>query len=409
MGYTKQIVKGFSWSAILNLAAMGISIIKIVILSRFIFGPTEFGVFGVGVLVLGILELITETGINVFLIQETTPLTKYLDTAWVISIVRGMLISLLMVLISYPIAVFFRITPFWTFILAFSLLPLLRGFINPAVTNWQKKLKFQQDSIYRFSISAIEDISIVILAIITRNIYSFIIGMLLGVCIEVALTFIFVKERPKLKFVKSHFKEIVNRGKWVTLAQVFDYLFRHTDDTVVGRLLNVSALGIYQNAYTLSSLPENAIAQQLSKVTFPVFVNIRGEKPRVKRAFTRTFWITLLVITPFGLALFFFSDPLIRTFLGPKWLLAIPVLRVLSLFGIARAMTNLFYPVFLAFKKQNYITITTLVSWVILGIFIIPMTQTFGLTGAAFSALLGTLAGLPTALVLFNRIFSESK
>src|SRR5579859_6578560 len=136
MGYTKQIIKSFSWSAVLNSAAMGISLVKIIILSRFIFGPTEFGVFGVGVLVLGILELVTETGINVFLIQEASPIKTYLDTAWVVSILRGILISLSMAILSYPIAVFFKITSYWPFILAFSLLPLLRGFINPAVTNW---------------------------------------------------------------------------------------------------------------------------------------------------------------------------------------------------------------------------------------------------------------------------------
>src|SRR5581483_3198285 len=132
MGYSKQVIKGFSWAAILNASAMAISFAKITILSHFIFGPAEFGVFGVGVLVLGILELITETGINIFLIQEKEPLTTYLDTAWFVSILRGVLISICIAILSYPIAIFFKIPNYWTFILAFASLPLLRGFINPA-------------------------------------------------------------------------------------------------------------------------------------------------------------------------------------------------------------------------------------------------------------------------------------
>ncbi len=69
-----------------------------------------------------------------------------------------------------------------------------------------------------------------------------------------------------------------------------------------------------------------------------------------------------------------------------------------------RAMTNLFYPIFLAFKKQNYITITTLVSWVTLGVFVFPLTKMFGLTGAAAAALIGSMTGFPVALILFNKI-----
>src|SRR6266700_885009 len=114
MGYSKQIdesysmriVKGFSWGAILNALAMAISFGKIIILTHFVFGPVEFGVFGVGVLILGFLELVTEVGINVFLVQETGPLEEFLDTAWVISIARGVIISLAIILASYPLAVF---------------------------------------------------------------------------------------------------------------------------------------------------------------------------------------------------------------------------------------------------------------------------------------------------------------
>src|SRR5437763_1047911 len=113
MGYSKQILRGFSWAAFLNVSAMGVSFVKVIFLSRFVFGPAEFGIFGVGVLILGILELLTETGINVFLVQETDPLEKYLDTAWVVSILRGIIIALVLALLSYPISIFFKIATNW--------------------------------------------------------------------------------------------------------------------------------------------------------------------------------------------------------------------------------------------------------------------------------------------------------
>ena len=46
-----------------------VAIGKVAILAR-ILSPSQFGAYGVALLVLGFLEVITETGINIFLIQE---------------------------------------------------------------------------------------------------------------------------------------------------------------------------------------------------------------------------------------------------------------------------------------------------------------------------------------------------
>ncbi len=402
MGYSRDVIKGISWGSFLDLAGKGTSIIKIAILSR-IFSPTEFGVFGIAILILGFLELLTETGINVFLVQEKDEVKKFLDTAWVVSIARGVLISLVLAIFSYPIALFFKTPQAHNVILAVSLVPFIRGFINPAIVTLQKSLRFKEDAIYRFAISLIGDISVVIFALTTHSVFSFVLGMIVSAILEIIITFIIVKERPKLKFEKEQLLRIIHRGKWVTAAYLFDYFFEHLDDLAIGRLLNAFSLGIYQQAYALSIVPLNVLAKQLGRVTFPIYVKFTEDKERIKRAFYKTLGYTFVTVAPFGIALFLLSDIAVRLVLGEKWLLAIPVLRVLSLFGVIRSITSLFYSVFLAYKKQNYVSIVTLVSILTLAIFIFPLTNMFGITGAAFSALIGSIVGLPVAFYLFQK------
>src|SRR5258708_10567934 len=145
MGYTKDTLKGFSWGVGIDMSSKGISFAKNIILSRFIFGPAEFGIFGVGFLILGFLELITETGINVYLVQEKDGVKEYLDTAWVVSIARGIIISVIIAILSYPIALFFNISDYRNFILATSIIPLVRGFLNPGIVSLQKNLKRSEE------------------------------------------------------------------------------------------------------------------------------------------------------------------------------------------------------------------------------------------------------------------------
>jgi len=83
-----------------------LAFVKIAILAR-ILTPSQFGLFGIALLVLAFLETMTESGINIFLIQEKAKLERYNDTAWLVSIFRGLLISLIIFLSADAISSFF--------------------------------------------------------------------------------------------------------------------------------------------------------------------------------------------------------------------------------------------------------------------------------------------------------------
>ena len=61
-----------------------------------ILSPYQFGAFGIATLVLVFAEILTETGINTFLIQNKDNTDKYINTSWVVSIVRGIAIFSIM-------------------------------------------------------------------------------------------------------------------------------------------------------------------------------------------------------------------------------------------------------------------------------------------------------------------------
>ena len=93
MGYTKQALKGITWIGFFRVATRGISYIRIIILAR-ILTPSQFGTADIALLILSITEVFTETGINIFLIQQKEKIDKYVNTAWIVSIIRGLLIAL---------------------------------------------------------------------------------------------------------------------------------------------------------------------------------------------------------------------------------------------------------------------------------------------------------------------------
>ncbi len=383
-----------------RLVALG----RTAILARLLL-PAQFGVYGIATLALAFLEIFTETGINVFLIQERKNIDEYINTAWVVSIVRGALISFLIILTAPLIISFFNSPDVRPLLLLISLVPLLRGFINPSVVKFQKELQFNKEFWFRSSIFIFDSVVAVILVLFSRSPAGLIWGLLAGVLLEVILSFKFVKPTPRFTFEPAKVKRIVGRGKWITFAGIFDYLTRQGDDAVVARVLGSRALGLYQMPYKISTLPLTEIGGVADKVTFPVYVRISKDRKRLKRAYLRTVVTISMLAIPIGLVLFLFPKEIVLLILGSNWLEAVPVLRVLAVFGVVRAISGSGAAVFMGLGRQEFVTNIALVRFIGLAISIIPLTLKFGIVGAAISSLISAFVAIPLIGYYLLKVF----
>lgn len=408
MGYFKDTLKGISWMGTLRGTTRVIALVKIGVLAR-ILNPIEFGVFGIATLVLEFLEIITETGINVVLIQGKSGFKGYINSAWVVSIIRGAIISLSLLILAVPVSNFFSSENSRSLLYLISIVPLLRGFINPSIVKFQKQLEFNKEFYFRFVIFVFDALIAIYLAFVLKSATSIVWGMVAGVILEVILSWLLVSPRPRFTLNIEKVKRVLNRGKWITLSGIFNYLFQNIDDIVVGKILNPYSLGLYQMAYKISTLPITEVGEVFHKVTFPVYVRIGGDRERLKKAFSKVTLVVSLFVIPFGLLLLMFPRQLILIFLGEKWLEVTSVLRILAFYGVIRAMISNVSPLFLAVKKQENITIYLFVGILGLGITIIPMVKRFGILGAGFSSLIGWFFALPVIFYFLAKVFSEKR
>jgi O-antigen/teichoic acid export membrane protein len=169
MGYTKTAITGVSWMGLLRGAVRGGAFIRTIVLAR-ILTPDQFGIFAIATLTLGFLEMATETGINIFLIQEDdSTLKKLLNTAWSVSIVRGLIISVIIFFSANILATFFDSPHSVSILKLTALIPLIRGLINPAIIKFQKNLQFSKEFLLRTAIFAADTIVAISIALIFKT------------------------------------------------------------------------------------------------------------------------------------------------------------------------------------------------------------------------------------------------
>jgi O-antigen/teichoic acid export membrane protein len=401
MGYKKDVIKGVSWYGFLRIATKVIGFLEAIILAR-ILAPEQFGAYAVALLALGMLEVLTETGVNIFLVQEKS-IDKYINSAWIVSILRGIIIMIILLLTAPVISNFFHSPESLALLYFISFVPLIRGFINPSIVKFQKDLLFGKDFWFRFIILVIDTAVSIIFTVITQNPMGIVIGLITGVFVETVLSYFVVSPRPRFQIEKDYISKIFHRGKWITASTVFDYLFHNADNIVVGRLLGAASLGVYQLAYSIAVMPLSEVGKVFLHVVMPILVKIANDSSRLKSAFLKTV-LSIGIITLIPSLVIFFFPQIFVWILGEKWSSLTSVLPVLAALGFVKSLSAAPYTLFLSSKKQEYTTVVTLITILGLVIPILPLVQLYGLFGAGLSALIGSVLAIPFLIYYTFRI-----
>ncbi len=392
MGYKKDVIKGLSFIGSLRFLTKAVGFLETIILAR-ILAPEQFGIYAIALLALGLLETITQTGVNVVLVQEKET-DKYVSSAWIISILRGLVIMIILLIAAPFIANFFHSPASVTLLYWISIVPLLRGFINPAVVKLQKDLLFAKNFWYQTIILVIDTTVSIIVTYITQNPIGIVVGLLAGVIVELVLSYIIVSPRPSFHFEKAYIATIFHRGKWITGTAIFDYLFTNMDNIAVGRMLGASSLGIYQLAYSLAVMPFVELGNAFNYVMFPIFSKLTHDRSRLRNAFIKMILGVAVLAIPF--VIIFTVVPQIFVFiLGEKWSAIVSVLPILSVVGFVKALSNMAAALFLSEIKQKYAMVITFVTTISMLATLVPLVQNYGIVGAAIAALIGSLVALP--------------
>ena len=400
MTYQKHAIAGFSWQTLEKLFTTGLSFGKIIILARLL-GPEQFGLFSLIMIALGTTESITQTGVNVTMLQSKQPIRYFLDTAFVISIIRGFLIGSLMILMGYLMANYYNEPSLFPMIAIVALVPIIKGFINPAIVSWQKTFQFSKDSLYTSLRLTIETVAQIGLAFLLHSVWALCLGVIISAIFEVLLSFLMLKEKPIFHYIKSRGEAILKNARWLSLSSLLNYLNDNVDDFLLGKIVGTYKLGIYHNAYSLSHKTNYELSKSAYHGVMPIFNRMTqdNEKARLKRAFYKSMFSTLLIALIASLPLIFFPKLLVDLLLGEKWIEAIGILRILTIAGLVHTVANMTYALIIAKKKYFYLNLHLIVSLFLVITGIIIFGKSYGLIGAVFGILIGRAIALPIALL----------
>ena len=99
----QQVATGAAWMVLLRVVDRLVGIISVSVLARLLL-PEHFGVVALASSLVGLIEAMSDFGIDLALIRAQQPDRRLYDTAWTIRILRAVALGLVLVTVARPVA-----------------------------------------------------------------------------------------------------------------------------------------------------------------------------------------------------------------------------------------------------------------------------------------------------------------
>ena len=384
---SERTAKSGIWVAVMNVADRGLQLLMVAILARML-SPEDFGLLGIALLTLTALKRFSNLGFDQALIQNaSTDVDSYLNTYWSLEIVRGVVLTGVLLLAAPYVAGFFgepRATPILRVIAA---TPLLLGFRNPGIVYFKKKLDFHKQFVYTLSGSVTNFVVALAVAIATRSVWALVFGYVASDAARLLVSYLTHGYRPRPGFDVDAARDLFGFGKWMTGAGIAYFVLNQGDDAVIGWVLTAASLGFYQVAYRFAKAPATEISQIISSVAFPAYSQLQDDIPSLRTAFYRTLQVTTFIAFPVAVGIAVVAPTFVEAVFGPEWLPMVPAMQLIAVYGLFIALGSTYSPVWKALDRPDFMTKLAVIRLLATAVVIIPATRRFGITGTAATVL----------------------
>jgi len=382
------------WQTVEKFFNDGLRVVKLIVLARLL-DKQEFGLFGMAMLTLSILNTLSESGIYHTVIYKHQPDKDFLDSAWTFALLRGALQCLVLCLAAGHIAGFFNEPQVGMLLPVLGLSLLADGMSSMGLLCLRKELKFRKLALFNMTKAAAVFGITLFAALRWRNVWALVAGHVVANLVASLGSYGLHHYRPSLRWHRASMRELTGLGKWLMGDSILSFLLREGDDLFLGKMLGTVSLGIYQMAYRISDIPTAVITRMVSRVALPVYSQVNRDLQQVATLASSVLQLMAFFAAPVAVGFWITAPDLVPAVIGEKWAEVIVPLQILAVYSFTCSLEACTGPVFMALGRPDIPFRIHAGKLVLLAALIYPFTRQWGVAGTALSVVIANLAEKP--------------
>jgi len=305
-------------------------LVTLIVFFRFL-THSDFGIIAISNVIMVFAIQYSQFGIGSAIVQIKKLYIEFISTAFFITLSLGFLFYLLLFFFIAPFATTFFHEPELTSVIRVTCIAFLFELIGSIPRSLlQRDLRFKLIMVSDVVSYLIGYIIIGIsLALYGYGVWAIVIAINVTSFLKSAILFYLSSFSIKTVFSKEAFKSLMHFGGGITLARIFNYVGQNGDKMLIGRLLSIEVMGLYERASQVAIIFSSYAGKIFDYVLFPIISSVQNDKKRISTAYLKLVELSNLLIIPMSIIFIILSREIIIILLGQSWLDANIPLKIL--------------------------------------------------------------------------------
>jgi O-antigen/teichoic acid export membrane protein len=317
--------------------------------------PEEYGFIALITVFTGFIRQFSDVGLS-YIVVRSDYKYQFHKMMHYLSFVIGAILFVLVVLLAYPISLFYKdsalILP--TMVMAVNF--VLRSITIVPYGILSKQLKFNSLGSIELICSTTEVLITILLAYLGFSYWALIFPSLLGSVVRIILFYSKTKLKFRIlsrKYLVVGFRKARSIIGNLTGFNLLNYWARNTDNLAIGKFYGPDSLGIYNRAYKLLNLVTQIMTGLFGKVLYPSLKDLSDKGGDVNKEYLNLLGIISLLNFPIAVVLIFFSEPLVRILWSETWIRVAELLPYIGILILTQTLNSTTGNIFILLGKEN--------------------------------------------------------
>lgn len=404
-GLVARVMRSSAWTALGYGSSQALRLASNLILTRLLY-PEAFGIMAlVSVFLVG-LTMFSDMGVGPSILQHKRgDDPAFLNTAWTIQVVRGVILWLLALAISYPVAEFYG-EPSLALLLPVAGISLLIHGLEPTrIETAGRHLRVGLVTLLDLIAQVIGIAAMVLLAWALQSVWALALGWIVSSLARLILMSLYLPgDRNRLQWEPEAGRDLIHFGVWLFLSTACGFMVAQGDRAILGKFLTLEQLGLYNIGFFLASFPLLLGQNITGRILIPLYrerppaaSTENFQKLRKMRFLLTGTIFCLLATTAFA------GEWLVDLMYDSRYSNAGAILVLISISQIPLVIGMTYDQSALAAGDSRNYFLLTLARAVLLVTFMIIGAQHFSLIGAMAGQALASLTVYPVLIWLARR------
>ena len=404
--YGRDAKAGFLFGVLGRISSTAAAMASTVILARLL-TPHDFGVAATVFFFVQVAQRMTNLGLNTALIRVPELRDDHSSTVFGLNMLFGVVGGLALALAAGWLGDFYRSAEATAAIPVAGLTFAIGSAGTVPGALLARQLRFKALTVIESTYGWIVAIASVVLALIGFGYWSLVYSLLIGAVLDAVMKLWWAKWRPRFAFSRRALRELLSFGAGLHLKRLLDAVALSIDNMLVGRVLGLSALGIYDKAFTSVTRAVTLVSYAGHTVSLSVLAQMQNDPERFRQAFRRITLGISAAAYPFLAGLAASAGPLFMLLFGPQWTGAVRPFQILCVAGALRIYASY---VSAAVQAKGYVwsEVWRQGVYVCLIVLAVAAGSTWGLNGVSVGILVATVIQTFLMVGLLARIASVS-